>query len=71
MMVPELQVMKFVAEVNGAFGTRWRVFTTGSDRHYLFSLAQNPVICVPVLKSDLQPRVRSALRNGWGHARPA
>lgn len=66
--LPELQVMKFVAEVNGAFGSRWRVFTPGSSRHYLFVLVQNPLIFKAVLKADLQPRVRSALANGWGHA---
>jgi len=64
----ELQVTQFVAEVNGAFGSRWRVFRTGSDRHYLFVLVQNSDIAVPVLKSDLQPDVRRALAHGWGHA---
>ena len=53
MFPPELQVVKFVAEVNGGFGTRWRVFTTGSSRHYLFSCVQNPEFAVPVLKADL------------------
>ena len=65
---PELQVKQYVAEVNGAFGSRWRVFTTGSDRHYLLSLVQNPEIAKAVLKTDLRPDVRSALRHGWGHA---
>jgi hypothetical protein len=66
--LPELQVMKFVAEVNGAFGARWRVFTTGSSRHYLFVLVQNPLIFKAVLRSELAPEVRSALAHGWGHA---
>jgi len=65
---PELQVMKFVAELNGAFGSRWRVFTTGSSRHYLFVLAQNPLVYKAVLRSELQPAVRSALAHGYGHA---
>lgn len=68
MFPPELQVMKFVSEVNGALGARWRVFTTGSARHYLFVLVQNPLIFKAVLKSELQPEVRSALAHGWGHA---
>lgn len=68
MFPPELQVIKFVAEVNGAHGFRWRVFTTGSSRHYLFSCVQNPQFSVPVPKADLQPEIRSALANGWGHA---
>jgi hypothetical protein len=60
--------MKFVGEVNGAHGFRWRVFTTGSDRHYLFSCVQNPAISMPVLKADLKDDVRRALAHGWGHA---
>jgi hypothetical protein len=65
---PELQVKQFVAEVNGLHGFRWRVFTTGSDRHYLFSCVQNPAFCVPVEKASLQPVVRSALAHGVGRA---
>jgi hypothetical protein len=65
---PELQVKRFVAEVNGSFGARFRVFTTGSDRHYLFSLVQNSDISFPVAKADLRPEVRQALAHGWGHA---
>lgn len=67
MFPPELQVMKFVSELNGAFGTRWRVFTTGSSRHYLFVLVQNPLIFKAVLKADLRPEARSALAHGYGH----
>jgi len=66
-MAPELMARQFVAEVNGAFGSRWRVFTTGNERYYLFVLAQNPAIGKPVRKLDLQPRVRSALAHGQGH----
>lgn len=65
---PECQIKQFVAEVNGAFGSRWRVFTTGSDKHYLFVLVQNPEIIRPTLKTDLRDDVRAALRHGWGHA---
>lgn len=68
MFPPELQVTKFVAELSGAFGARWRVFTTGSSRHYLFVLVQNPDIFKAVLKSELRPAVRSALAHGRGHA---
>lgn len=65
---PEMQAKQFVAEVNGAFGSRWRVFTTGSRRHYLFVLVQNSDIQTPVLKTDLKDDVRRALAHGWGHA---
>jgi hypothetical protein len=64
----ECQVKQFVAEVNGCFGSRWHVFITGSDRHYLFTCVQNPVLSVPVLKADLRPDVRRALAHGYGHA---
>ncbi len=71
-MAPEMMVRQFVAEVNGAFGSRWRVFTTDDDQYYMFVLAQNPDISKPVRKSDLRPDVRpdvrSALAHGWGHA---
>jgi hypothetical protein len=63
-----LQVKQYVAEVNGAFGSRWQVFETGDSRYYLFVLVQNSDISKPVRKTDLQPQVRSALRHGWGHA---
>lgn len=66
--LPELQVKQFIAEVNGDFGSRWRVFNTGSDRHYLFVLVQNSDISTPVLKRDLKPEVRRALARGVGHA---
>jgi hypothetical protein len=65
---PELMVKQFVAELNGQHG-RFRVFTTGSSRHYLFELiGSNPPLQFPVLKSDLKPEVRRALAHGWGHA---
>jgi hypothetical protein len=66
---PEMQVKQFVAEVNGAFGSRWRVFNTGDARYYLFVLVQNPDISKPVRKTDLQPDVRRALAHGVGHPR--
>ncbi len=66
---PQLQAKQYVAEVNGAFGCRFRVFTTGSARHYLFDLiGASPPLQVPVLKSSLRPDVRRALAHGWGHA---
>ncbi|MEV7264683.1 hypothetical protein AB0N38_14135 [Micromonospora aurantiaca] len=62
-----LQVKQFVAEVNGRFGFRFRVFITGDDRYYLFVCVQNSDITVPVRKADLRADVRAALRHGWGH----
>lgn len=67
---PECQVKQFVAEVNGAFGSRWRVFETGSSKHWLFVLVQNPEITRPTLKTDVNPEVARALRHGWGHHAP-
>ena len=67
-MSPEMQVKQYVAEVNGALGARWRVFRTGSDRHYLFVCTANCLIQMPVLKSRLNPEVRRALAAGAGHA---
>lgn len=67
MFAPEIQTKQFIAEVNGAFNFRFRVFSTGSDRHYLFVCVQNPDFQFPVLKSHLRPEVRRALANGVGH----
>lgn len=67
-MAPEFQVIQYVAELNGSFGCRFRVFRTGSGRHYLFVCVQNPDIAFPVLKTDLRRDVRSALAHGVGHA---
>ena len=65
---PNMQCKQFVAEVNGSFGFRFRVFTTEDSRYYLFVCVQNSDIQTAVPKRDLQPDVRSALANGWGHA---
>lgn len=64
---PELQVKQFVSELNGAFGSRWRVFRTGTPA-YLFVLVQNPDIFKVVHPRELQPVVRSALVHGCGNA---
>lgn len=63
-----LGVKQFVAEVNGLFGFRFRVFTTGDDRYYLFVCTVNPDIWRLVRRADLQREVRSALAHGVGHA---
>lgn len=64
---PELQVKQYVGIVRGAFGSRWQVFMTGSDKHYLFANVKNPTFQVPVRKADLQPEVRRRLAHGYGH----
>ena len=64
----QLGVKQFVAEVNGRFGFRFRVFTTGDDRCYLFVCTVNPDIWKLVRRADLQPEVRRALAHGAGHA---
>jgi hypothetical protein len=66
-MIAALMTKQFVAEVNGAHGTRWQVFTTGDDRYYLFVLTENADIRKPVAKTDLRDDVRAALAHGWGH----
>lgn len=63
-------VVRYVAEVNGEFGLRFRVFTTNDDQFYLFSCIQNPDITRPVRKRDLQPDVRAALHQGFGYPKP-
>jgi hypothetical protein len=70
-MAPEMQVTQWVGEVEGEF-TRWRVFRTGSARHYLFDQVDargcSTGLQVPVLKSDLHPDIRRALARGYGRA---
>lgn len=66
MFPPELQTKQFVSELPGAFGFRWRVFTTGSDQHYLFVCVQNPDLSKPVLKASLRPEARRMLAHGYG-----
>jgi len=63
-----MQVKQFVAELDGAFGTRWQVFRTGDDAYYLFVCKQNSDFQVPVHKTSLSPGVRRALAHGAGHA---
>jgi hypothetical protein len=67
MFAPEVQVKQRVAELNGAFGSRWEVLRNGAGT-YLFVLMQNPDIRRVVRPCELQSVVRSALANGWGHA---
>lgn len=64
-------VKRLVAEVNGP-RHRFRVLESGDSRFYLFyAMTPDGVDCgwngIPVRKADLQPDVRSALTNGWGH----
>jgi hypothetical protein len=66
-----LMVKQFVAVIQGRW-CRFMVFETGSPRYYLFApLDDNGcqgTLQFPVLKMDLQPRVRRALAHGWGNA---
>ena len=66
---PAFHVKQYVAEVRTAAGRVWRVFTTGSDRHYLFAAVVRGVdtgLHVPVEKAALRRDVRRALARGWG-----
>lgn len=69
---PELQVKQYVAVVRSARGIRFRVFETGDARYYLFDPldAHDCSYCnsFPVLKKDLRPDIRRALRHGWGNS---
>lgn len=70
MFAAEMQVKQFVATVQGRFG-RFMVFTTGSDRHYLFSQldadGNQTGLQWPVLKKDLRDDVRHGLAHGVGY----
>lgn len=70
---PEMQVKQYVAEVEGRWSS-FRVFRTGSDKHYLFCQIDrdgcDTGLHVPVLKSELQPAIRRALAKGVGYRRP-
>ncbi len=50
-------------------GVRFRVFTTGDDRYYLFDPLDehdcSRCMSFPVLKADLKPEIRRALRQGY------
>lgn len=64
---PECQAKQYVAVVQGQF-SRFRVLTTGSDRHYLFCPLDVAMDPFPVLKADLNPVVRKMLARGCGNA---
>lgn len=68
-------VVKHVAVLRDQEGQRFRVFTTGDPKYYLFCpLYEETSITwgdpFPVLKSSLPRKVRSALNNGWGNDAP-
>lgn len=67
---PELGVKQFVAEMRSSTGTRFRVYTTGSDRHYIFDPIERYGCSYcqgfPVLKARLRPELRRTLAHGWG-----
>ena len=68
----ELQVKQYVAVVRSKTGQRFRVFTTGSQKHYLFDPldADDCSLCnqFAVLRADLKPEIRRALRHGRGNS---
>jgi hypothetical protein len=66
----EMQPKGYVAEINGRFGTRYRVFTTGNPKYYLFVCIEDCRIQFPVLKARLRPDVRKALAHGMGDGPP-
>lgn len=70
---PEYQVKQYVAVMRSPkTGVRFRVFTTGSEKHYLFDPLDEDdcsTCCqFPVLKAELRPEVRRMLRHGWGNS---
>lgn len=65
-------VKQYVAVVRSC-RCRFRVFTTGDPRYYLFDrLMEETSISsgcpFPVLKADLSPAIRRALAHGWGNS---
>jgi hypothetical protein len=67
---PEMQVQKYVAVVDGQFGS-FMVFETGSAQHYLFcqlypGTTTQTGLSWPVLKRDLRDDVRHGLAHGVG-----
>lgn len=64
-------VKQFVARVKNSRGIRFNVFETGDSRYYLFDpIDQHDCsycMAFPVLKKDLRPDIRRALRHGWGN----
>lgn len=68
----ELGVKQYVAIVRSKTGMRFRVFTTGSDKHYIFDPTDKDGCSYcngfPVLKADLKPEIRRALAHGWGNS---
>jgi hypothetical protein len=67
-----LMVKQYVAVVRSRTGQRFRVFTTGDDKYYLFDpVAQDGCsgcIGFPVLKASLRREVRSMLNRGCGNS---
>lgn len=71
----EFGVVKHVAVVRDDSGQRFRVFTTGDPKHYLFCPLYGETSITwgdpfPVLKSSLPREWRRALANGWGNDTP-
>jgi predicted RNA methylase len=64
---PELEVKQQVGEVTDAHGNQFTVFTTGSDRHFLFAPAADATMQIPVAKADLKPEIRKALNHGMSY----
>jgi len=62
-----MMAKQYVAVVAGALA-RFRVFTTGDDRYFLFEPLDVAMAPFPVAKADLRDDVRSALRHGWGNS---
>ena len=70
---PEVQCKQFVAVVDGEHGS-FNVYTTGSDRHYLFRQLDaagqaETGLEWPVAKADLRDDVRHGLAHGVGYRR--
>lgn len=73
MMVENMQVKQFVARVKSpTTGHRFNVFETKDPKFYLFDPIDNggcSTCCqFPVLKKELKPEIKRALRHGWGNS---
>jgi len=70
----ELQAKQFVAVVQNGTGLKCNVYETGNDKYYLFRplvpgfVGIEGGIEVPILKKELQPKIKRMLANGCGNA---
>jgi hypothetical protein len=67
----EFGIKQFVAVVQASSGSKFMVFTTGSPKHYMFSVLDNNGcqgdLMWSVAKADLRDDIRRMLAHGYGN----